>query len=270
LYSGSVSSYRKFLIISVAISFIFPVVSAGTLDTYRDVVEGSVHELYADEISEDTYELKADAYGDYKERDAIYAAYITDYSPSEYRNFSFYLEEQSNVNHNFHLTTYWLQTGSLSDIGTGDYEQLKDFNQPPAGTDYTTDLTDRNEEYGKVAVVVEGTHYWLEDDYLRVVVSNISAPDTGIPICDSRGPLNECISNEEHNIDGQAFDITSVFESRFSSTFESLNSQASINVSNSTRLSGLWRGSFHIMAERPVVENGARFRPEGGEIIIGD
>ncbi|WP_414837829.1 hypothetical protein ACK3SF_00270 [Candidatus Nanosalina sp. VS9-1] len=261
---------RKFLVLILALAVFLSAASAGTLSTYRDIVETEVHQLYANELSNGTYELEADAYAGDDQRNSIYAAYITDNSPSDYRNFSFYLEEQANTNHNFHLTTYWLHNGSLSDIGTDDFEQLKDFNQPPAGTTYYTNLTDRNEDYGKVAVVVEGTHYWYEDDYLRVVVSNISSPDAGTSICDSRGPLNECIATKSHDIGGRNFDISSIFQSKSSAVFRSRGSKASLNLSNSTSISGLWRGGFRIMTERPVLHTGARFRPQGRDIVIGD
>ena len=261
---------RKALIFIVFL-FLFPAVTAGTLSTYRDVVETDVHQLYADNLSDGRYELEADAYAGDAERNSIYSAYITDYSPSDYSNFSFYLEEQSNTNHNFHLTTYWLQNGVLSDIGSGDFEQLKDFGQPQAGSNYYTNLTDRDDEEGRIAIVVEGTHYWYEDDYLRVIVSNISESDSRLEtLCDYRGPFNECISNSSYSISAREFRISSIFEAHQNAVFKAPESQASINVSNSTRISGLWKGSFFIDAQWPRLVHGAEFRPQDGRIIIGD
>ena len=261
---------KKFFVLFFFV-FLFPAVMGGTLDTYRDIVETDVHELYADNLSEGRYELEADAYAGDAERNHIYSAYITDYSPSDYSNFSFYLEEQSNTNHNFHLTVYWLQNGELSDIGSGDFEEIKDFGQPPAGSRYYANFTDRDEENGKIAIVVEGTHYWYEDDYLRVIVSNISEADTKVEsLCDYRGPLNECISNSSYSISDRQFDISSVFEARSNAVFKAPKSQASINITNSSRISGLWQGSFFIDTERPRIKSGAEFRPQGGRIIIGD
>lgn len=261
---------RKALVFIVLV-FLFPAVIGGTLSTYRDVVQSSVHELYADNLSDGRYELEADAYAGNDRRNRIYSAYITDYSPSDYSNFSFYLEEQSNTNHNFHLTTYWLQNGELSDIGSGDFERIKDFGQPPAGSTYSTNLSDRDEDNGRIAIVVEGTHYWYEDDYLRVIVSNISESNAKVKtLCDYRGPFNECVSNSSYSISGQQFNISSIFEAGRNAVFKAPESQASINVSNSTRISGLWKGSFFIDTERPQLVQGASFRPQEGRIVIGD
>lgn len=89
-------------------------------------------------------------------------------------------------------------------------------------------------------------------------------------ICDRRGLFNECISNSTHSISGQSFNISSIFESEASSVFEALNSGATLNVSNSTALSGVWRGSFDILSSAggPRLKAGASFRPENGRILI--
>ena len=88
-------------------------------------------------------------------------------------------------------------------------------------------------------------------------------------LCDSRGLNNECISNTSHSVGGQSFDISSVFEARSNAVFEALDGEAYLNVSNSSTISGFWRGSFVIDAERPRIISGARFRPENGDIVIG-
>ena len=262
---------KNILFFLTLMALLLPLASGGTLSTYRDVVETSVHELYANELSEGVYELEADAYAGNAERNRIYAAYITDYSPAEYSNFSFYLDQQSNTNHNFHLSTYWLQNGSLSDIGSSDYEEFDDFGQPPEGQTYSTNLTDRNEAYGKVAVVVEGTHYWYEDDYLRVVISDISEPDANLSICDNRGLENECFVNTTHSISSRSIDISSIFEASPSSQLYALNGMANLTLKNTTRLSGLWQGSFNISIQddrNAVIGSGAQFLPSNGDILI--
>ena len=267
-----VSSTKIVVYLLVCLILFVPLTSAGTLSTYRDVVETNVHQLYANELSDGVYELEADAYAGNAERNRIYAAYITDYSPADYSDFSFYLDEQSNTNHNFHLTTYWLENGSLSDIGSGDYEVFDDFGQPPAGQRYSTNLTDRDESYGKVAIVVEGTHYWYEDDYLRVVVSDISEPDNDFSICDYRGPENECFVNSTHSISSRTINISSEFEASPSSEISAFNGMADLTLKNTTKLSGLWQGSFNISVENnqgTVIRSGAHFKPSNGNILIG-
>ena len=87
-------------------------------------------------------------------------------------------------------------------------------------------------------------------------------------ICDSRGEFDECISETTHNVGGETFDVSSIFQSRETSIFEATQ-QATLNITNSSSISGLWTGSFYIRAEKPRLEAGAEFRPESGRIIIG-
>jgi hypothetical protein len=92
-----------------------------------------------------------------------------------------------------------------------------------------------------------------------------------IPICDIRGPFNECISDSEHNISSKSFSISSIFEAKETSVFEAFYGMANINVGNSTSLSGFWSGSFNITTpekERTTIEPGAEFKPENGRIIV--
>ncbi|WP_414838160.1 glycine-rich domain-containing protein [Candidatus Nanosalina sp. VS9-1] len=91
-----------------------------------------------------------------------------------------------------------------------------------------------------------------------------------LAICDKRGPVNECISNSTHEVSGQNFNVSSIFQSESSSVFEALNGQATFNLANSTKISGLWKGSITIEAERPRILSGAIFRPQGERIIIGN
>ena len=88
-------------------------------------------------------------------------------------------------------------------------------------------------------------------------------------ICDLRGLFNECISNSTHDVSGQSFDIDSVFEAEQTSVFEAFEEKASISVSNSSIISGVWRGGINIESEKPRIEAGAEFRPEGERIVIG-
>ena len=94
--------------------------------------------------------------------------------------------------------------------------------------------------------------------------------ESGITICDRRGPFNECISNSTHEVSGESFDLSSVFQAEASSAFEALNSKATLNISNSTTLSGSWSGSFDILSGVGDVrlKSGASFRPENGRILI--
>lgn len=90
-----------------------------------------------------------------------------------------------------------------------------------------------------------------------------------IPICDRRGTLNECISNQTHNVSSKIFDITSIFQVEEEGSFDSLYGQGTIKVTNSSLLSGTWKGSFEILSRQVKVKPGARFTPENGRIIIG-
>lgn len=88
-------------------------------------------------------------------------------------------------------------------------------------------------------------------------------------ICDYRGPVNECVSNSTHQISDQKYNISSIFESTNNAVFESLSGTGTLNLTNSTELSGFWRGSFLIEAKNPRITSGAKFRPENGVIRLG-
>jgi hypothetical protein len=95
---------------------------------------------------------------------------------------------------------------------------------------------------------------------------------SGISICDSRGPFNECISDSSHIIGSKSFSISSIFQAKGTAVFEALSGIATINVGNSTSLSGFWRGSFNITTleqQETRIKPGADFQPENGRIIIG-
>lgn len=88
-------------------------------------------------------------------------------------------------------------------------------------------------------------------------------------LCDSRGPQNECIFESQRNVNSETYEIDSQFISRETNIFQALSSPASFNVNNSSRISGLWEGSFDIISEETRIVSGAKFRPQGGIISIG-
>lgn len=93
-----------------------------------------------------------------------------------------------------------------------------------------------------------------------------------VSICDSRGPSNECISSQEHNLSGESLNVSAVFEMQESAVFEARFSSATLNLSNSSTISGIWQGSFDILTpvyRKPVLAPGAEFRPENGNIVVG-
>ena len=87
--------------------------------------------------------------------------------------------------------------------------------------------------------------------------------------CDYRGPENECVMNSTRQLSQQVYNVESVFESKRNAVFEAFEGAATVNVSNSSILSGLWRGSFFIKSDEARIVSGAKFRPEGSRIIIG-
>jgi hypothetical protein len=93
---------------------------------------------------------------------------------------------------------------------------------------------------------------------------------SGPSICDKRGPLNECITNSSHSISGQSINISSVFQAENTAVFEALSGISTLNITNSTSLSGLWKGEFSIQTNNPRIEPGAEFRPANGNIVIGE
>lgn len=93
---------------------------------------------------------------------------------------------------------------------------------------------------------------------------------TGPSLCDRRGILNQCISNQTHLIGNQKVNISSVFQVKPTATFRALSGPSEINITNSSVLSGSWRGDLEIRSERtPTIDSGSEFRPEGGNIVIG-
>lgn len=88
-------------------------------------------------------------------------------------------------------------------------------------------------------------------------------------ICNYRGPFNECVMNETTGLGPDTYNISSEFKSERSAILQAFNGKATIKISNSTSISGLWQGAFNIEAESPRIQSGASFRPEGETIRIG-
>lgn len=88
--------------------------------------------------------------------------------------------------------------------------------------------------------------------------------------CDFRGLSNECIMNQTRNLDPGKYNVSAFFWSQQSAVLKSTAGTSTLNITNSTSISGLWEGSLFIDTERPIIAPGARFRPQNGDIVIGD
>jgi hypothetical protein len=108
--------------------------------------------------------------------------------------------------------------------------------------------------------------YNTRDGYVEV---NPSGPPK-ISICNFRGPRNQCVSNQTNFLSQSSFDVSSALLIKPSAVFQSSLPQPFINVSNSTRLSGEWRGGFEVSSSSsPVIGAGASFEPGEEDIVIG-
>lgn len=112
------------------------------------------------------------------------------------------------------------------------------------------------------------THATETVAWMAIDPGNVSINATGRTLCDSRGPKNECISSSTHEVSGESYNISSIFQTERSAVFEASESRAEISVSNSSTISGLWRGSFNISSRNTVLEAGASFRPGNGRTVI--
>ena len=102
--------------------------------------------------------------------------------------------------------------------------------------------------------------------YVKVKLVQGSGPG----FCDFRGPRNQCISNQTNFLSQSSFDVSSALLVEPSAVFQSSLPQPFINVSNSTRLSGEWRGGFEVSSSSsPVIGAGASFEPGEEDIVIG-
>lgn len=87
--------------------------------------------------------------------------------------------------------------------------------------------------------------------------------------CDSTGSDGECIVNQEHQLDKDVYEYTSVFSSESTAFLNRSNGITSFNIFNLTFLSGTWKGSFNISTNETTIKPGAKFKPRGGLILIG-
>ena len=88
--------------------------------------------------------------------------------------------------------------------------------------------------------------------------------------CDLRGSENECVVDSIRQLEANTYDVISIFESRSTAVFEAFSGTSILNVSNSSRISGFWKGSFDIRSTSIRIEPGASFIPQNGRIIIGE
>ena len=91
-----------------------------------------------------------------------------------------------------------------------------------------------------------------------------------IELCDFRGLNNECIMNTTRNLEPIKHNIKSAFWSQETARIDSTSGTSTLNITNSTSISGLWRGSFFIDTNKPVLTSGAEFIPKNGDIMIGN
>lgn len=91
-----------------------------------------------------------------------------------------------------------------------------------------------------------------------------------VDFCNFRGPVDECVMNRTNELNDRQYNVSSIFVARSNAVFEAFNGPATLNLSNSSRISGLWRGAFRIETEKPRIQAGASFRPQGERIVIGE
>lgn len=88
--------------------------------------------------------------------------------------------------------------------------------------------------------------------------------------CDFRGTRDQCVVNSTRQLQPDTYSVDSTFNSSESSVLKGLNGLVTLNVSNSSFVSGIWRGAFEISSKPVTIQPGAEFRPENGDIIIGE
>lgn len=127
------------------------------------------------------------------------------------------------------------------------------------------------------------TGMWIHNDYgpdymddLLVRKYTSTKPATSIGeetkkgICDYRGSTNQCIVNKTKDLDPRTFNILDSFISEKSAEIFSTSGKAHLNITGTGFISGLWRGSFWINTKDAVVQPGTAFRPEDGDIVVGE
>lgn len=87
-------------------------------------------------------------------------------------------------------------------------------------------------------------------------------------LCDIRGPRNKCIVNSEHYLKSSNFVVSELFESTENAIFRSPYSKSMIEISKTSKISGIWRGSFNISSHKTIIESGAKFNPKDGIIRL--
>lgn len=90
-----------------------------------------------------------------------------------------------------------------------------------------------------------------------------------VNFCNFRGPFNECIINQTNSLSPRQFNVSKPLLVRPDAVFTAFSGRSIINVTNSTSLSGSWRGEFTVKAESPEIGAGTRLEPRGGDIVIG-
>jgi hypothetical protein len=93
----------------------------------------------------------------------------------------------------------------------------------------------------------------------------------GLEICDRRGSLNECIVDAAHSLVAEIIDVSSIFEVKDSAELTASSGTATLNITNSSSLSGTWEGRFDILTPEDkdtTIKPGASFKPENGRIVI--
>jgi hypothetical protein len=90
------------------------------------------------------------------------------------------------------------------------------------------------------------------------------APD----FCDERGPNNECILNQERNLDSGEFSILEPFISEKAAVISSFSGTSKLEISEKAVLSGAWKGTFRVSSPKMVVRPGASFKPADGDISL--
>lgn len=143
------------------------------------------------------------------------------------------------------------------------------------GGSYGTDGEDGQEGGGGRIKVFYGTS--LEDSeanynlsgYEEGTLHTEQRDDVMNQLCLNRGPRNECILNQTRSLNEDQYNVSSIFISEETADITSSRT-VTFNLTNSTSISGSWNGSFYFKNERPVVKSGAKFRPENGDIRIGN
>jgi hypothetical protein len=145
----------------------------------------------------------------------------------------------------------------------GDYESSKDFSL--TGGDEQLELSDVEEgDSARINISMATTD--VEDPpVLHEFRLNASKKD----FCDYRGDRNQCIVNTSRELAGGTTEISETFISKENSLLERLSGEKSIlNITNTSKISGTWRGNIHISSNQIRVKPGGEFQPDENRIII--